>query len=162
MSSNSGFNFGKYLGRGDPSKKSEEVLKYNERRFYQASLFYGCSVLTYFASKIAYRGVVKRRFNPTFFQHNNLPPKSSTYSDALSALGHATLLATTSMATFVTGAFWYFDISNLHEFSYRMKDFLGGKDAERKLKNMPDDKETEELSRKLTDMIQKDENDAKK
>ncbi|QPG76763.1 hypothetical protein FOA43_004157 [Brettanomyces nanus] len=152
--SNSGINFGKYIGRGDPSKRSEAVLKYNERRFYQASIFYGCAIAAYIASKIAYRGVVKRRYNPTFFQHNNLPPRSSSYNDALSALTHATLLATTSMATLISGTFWYFDISNLHEFSYRMKDFLGGKEAERELREMPEDKETAELSRQLSDMIQ--------
>lgn len=154
--SSGGYNFGKIIGRGDPDKKTDAVLKYNERRFYQASIFYGCALATYIASKIAYRGVVSRRYNPTFYQQNNLPPKSSNYADALGALTHATLLATTSFAMGASGIFWYFDISNLHEFSYRMKDWLGGKDAEKELNSMPEDKETEELSNKLKDMLRKD------
>lgn len=156
MSTQTGFDLNKYLGRGPSTKKTEEVVKYNERRFNQAALFYGCVILTYLSSKIAYRGVVKRRYNPTFFQHNNLPPRTSFYKDALCALGDATMLAVTSMATFTTGTFWYFDISNLHEFGYNMRNWLGGKESEEKLRSMPEDKETEEMGKKLTEFINND------
>lgn len=69
------------------------------------------------------------------------------------ALGDATLLATTSMATLVSGAFWFFDISNLHEFGYRMRKFLGGDENEKKIAELPVDKETKDLEKKLTDMV---------
>lgn len=66
------------------------------------------------------------------------------------------MLAVTSMATFTTGTFWYFDISNLHEFGYRMRNWLGGKESEERLRSMPEDKETEEMGKKLTEFINND------
>ncbi|GMG20555.1 unnamed protein product [Ambrosiozyma monospora] len=151
--STQGFDFGKIIGRGDASKKTEAVLKYNERRFNQAAIFYGCTIATYIASKIAFRGIVRRRYVPHFYQHNHVPPKFNFYRDAMSAVTHASLLAVTSMSMFVTGSFWYFDISSASEFSYRMKEYLGGAEAEKELKNAPVDKETEEMQNLLTDVI---------
>ena len=149
----SSFDFGKLFGRGDPSKKTDAVLKYNERRFYQMATFYGFTLATYIASKIAYRGVIKRRYNPTFYQHNHVPPKFSFYKDAMVAVTHASLLATTSLGMLASGAFWYFDISSLKEFTYRMKIFLGGYDAEKALKDMPEDEETKQITDSLDSIL---------
>lgn len=149
----SSFDFGKLFGRGDPSKKTDAVLKYNERRFYQMATFYGFTLATYIASKIAYRGVIKRRYNPTFYQHNHVPPKFSFYKDAMVAVTHASLLATTSLGMLASGAFWYFDISSLKEFTYRMKIFLGGYDAEKALKAMPEDEETKQITDSLDSIL---------
>lgn len=152
----SSFDFGKLLGRGDPSKKTEAVLKYNERRFYQMATFYGFTIATYIASKIAYRGIIRRRYNPNFYQHNHVPPKFNFYHDAMGAVTHATLLATTSMGMLISGGFWFYDISNLKEFTYKMKMFLGGDEAERELKNMPEDEESKELSKTLKSLLNND------
>ncbi|TID14872.1 hypothetical protein CANINC_004543 [Pichia inconspicua] len=150
------FDFGKVLGRGDPSKKTDAVLKYNERRFYQMATFYGFTLATYIASKIAYRGVIKRRYNPTFYQHNHVPPKFNFYMDALSAVSHASLLAVASMGMLTSGAFWYYDISNLKEFTYRMKIFLGGDEAEKALKAMPEDEETKQITESIDSLLKGD------
>lgn len=147
------FDFGKVFGRGDPSKKTEAVLQYNERRFYQMATFYGFTLATYIASKIAYRGVIKRRYNPTFYQHNHVPPKFSFYKDALVAVTHASLLAVSSMGMIGAGAFWYSDISNLREFTYRMKIFLGGDEAEKALKAMPEDEETKQITDSIDSLL---------
>ncbi|GME89493.1 unnamed protein product [[Candida] boidinii] len=148
-----GIDFGRIFARVDPERRSEAVSKYNERRFYQAALFYGCTVVTYIASKIAYRGVVRRRYVPNFYQHNHVPPKFSFYRDALSAVTHASLLAVSSMSMFVTGSLWYCDISSASEFSYKMKKFLGGAEAEAKLSEVPVDQETLDVQNALGDII---------
>lgn len=143
------FDFGKIIGRAGDDKKSEAVLRYNERRFYQMATFYGFTIATYIASKLAYRGIISRRYNPTFYQHNHVPPKFSFHKDAMGAVTHATLLSTCSMGMAVSGAFWYYDISTVKEFTFRMKAFLGGDEAERQLRDMPEDAETRELTESL-------------
>lgn len=147
------FDFGKLVGRGDPSKKTDEVLKYNERRFYQMATFYGFTLATYIASKVAYRGVIKRRYNPNFYQHNHVPPKFSFYKDAMAAVSNATFLATSSLCMIGSGAFWYFDISGLKEFTCRMKILLGGDEAERTLKAMPEDEEIVQITESLDSIL---------
>lgn len=147
------FDFGKLLGRGDASTKNDAVLKYNERRFYQMATFYGFTLLTYIASKIAYRGVISRRYNPTFYQHNHVPPKFNFYRDAMAAVTHATLLATSTFGMVGAGAFWYYDISSLREFTFRMKKFLGGDEAEKALKALPEDEETKQITSSLDDIL---------
>ncbi|KAG7696391.1 hypothetical protein KL930_005347 [Ogataea haglerorum] len=143
-----------------PEATSDAVAKYNERRFRQAALFYGCAVMTYIASKIAYRGVIARRYNPTFYQHNHVPPKFSFYRDAASAVAHASLLAVSSMAMFVTGGFWYYDISGPREFGQRMKVLLGGAEAEKELARMPVDQETNDMQSMLTSLLSGDDETA--
>ncbi|GMM28021.1 Aim11 protein [Martiniozyma asiatica (nom. inval.)] len=150
------FDFGKIIGRGDPTKKSEAVLAYNERRFYQMATFYSLTIATYIASKIAYRGIIARRYTPNFYQHNHVPPKFSFYKDAMSAVTHASLLSVTSMGMATTGAFWYFDISNMKEFTSRMKVWLGGDEAERELRNMPEDETTKEITESLDSILRGD------
>jgi hypothetical protein len=147
------FDFGKLFGRGDPSKKTDAVLQYNERRFHQMATFYGCTIAAYIASKIAYRGVIKRRYNPNFYQHNHVPPKFNFYKDAMAAVTHSTLLATSMMAMIGSGAFWYCDISTIKEFTSRMKVFLGGDEAERALKAMPEDEETKQITDSLDSLL---------
>lgn len=58
--SNSGMELGKLLGLRQ-MKTSDEITKYNERRFKQLAVFYGFAVSTFIFSKIAYRGIIKRR-----------------------------------------------------------------------------------------------------
>lgn len=156
LNSTMSFDFGKIFGRGDPSKKTDAVLQYNERRFYQMATFYSFTLATYIASKIAYRGVINRRYNPNFYQHNHVPPKFSFYKDAMVAVTHATLLATTSMGMITSGAFWYCDISDLKEFTTRMKIFLGGYEAEKVLKAMPEDEETKQITDSLDSILNGD------
>ncbi|ODV82550.1 hypothetical protein CANARDRAFT_125914 [[Candida] arabinofermentans NRRL YB-2248] len=155
-----GIDFGKVLGKSS-NPKSEAVVKYNERRFYQAAIFYSFTIVTYVASKIAYRGIIRRRYLPNFYQHNHVPPKFSFYKDALSAVTHASLLATSSLAMFTTGAFWYFDISSVSEFGIRMKRYMGGAEAEEELSKMPIDQETLDLQNMLTDLISGDSDEKK-
>lgn len=147
------FDFGKLIGRGSEDSKTDAVLRYNERRFYQMATFYGFTIATYIASKIAYRGIIARRYNPNFYQHNHVPPKFSFHKDAMGAVTHATLLSTCSMGMAISGAFWYYDISNIKEFTFRMKAFLGGEEAERELRNMPEDPETKELTDSLDALL---------
>ncbi|KAH3658645.1 hypothetical protein OGATHE_006817 [Ogataea polymorpha] len=57
------------------------------------------------------------------------------------------------MSMFVTGGFWYYDISGPREFGQRMKLLLGGAEAEKELASMPVDKETEDVQSMLTSLI---------
>ncbi|CDK25509.1 unnamed protein product [Kuraishia capsulata CBS 1993] len=122
----SGIDFGRLIGKTDSSALSPEVRKYNERRFRQMSLFYGCALATFICSKVAYRGVISRRYLPNFYQHNHVPPSFSFYRDALSAVTHGSLLAVSTFSMIITGSLWYFDISNAREFSFKLRNLLGG------------------------------------
>lgn len=74
----------------------------------------------------------------------------------MGAITHATLLSTCSMGMAISGGFWYYDISNVKEFTYRMKAFLGGDKAEKELKDMPLDDETRELTESLDALLKGD------
>lgn len=152
------FDFGKIIGRtASDSDKPDALLAYNERRFYQMATFYGFTVATYIASKLAYRGIIKRRYSPNFYQHNHVPPKFNFQTEALSALVHATLLSTTAMGMAISGGFWYFDISTSKEFSARMKAYLGGEEAEKKLREMPENEDARKIINSLESMLNGDE-----
>ncbi|ODV95475.1 hypothetical protein PACTADRAFT_50191 [Pachysolen tannophilus NRRL Y-2460] len=143
----------KFLGRRDPSELSDEVKKYNERRFKQMALFYGCTVATFLCSKISHRGVISRRYVPNYYQHNHVPPPFSFYRDALTAVTLSTLLAISTTSMFVTGSFWYLDISNFKEFSFRLKKYLGGEEKETELMKLPLDKDSESIQNSINDFI---------
>ncbi|KAI0463070.1 Altered inheritance of mitochondria protein 11 [Komagataella kurtzmanii] len=148
-----GFDFSKMFGRKDPELVSKEVKQYNERRFKQMALFYGFTVATFICSKIAYRGVIKRRYVPNYYQHNHVAPPFSFYRDALSAVFHSTSLAITSLGMACTGVLWYYDISSVAEFSFKLKQALGGHDKEQELKKLPEDETVQEIQNSINSYL---------
>lgn len=76
------------------------------------------------------------------FNANHIPPQFSFQRDAIFAVTHASLLATSAFAMAITGVWWSWDVSNIKEFGYKIKRSLGGDTNEKKISSIPLDDES--------------------
>ncbi|KAH3675587.1 hypothetical protein WICMUC_002676 [Wickerhamomyces mucosus] len=116
--------------------------KHKERRRNQMIFFFGATAVTLLASRIAYRGVQTRKYIPSLFNANHIPPPFSFQRDAVLAVTHASILATSSFAMLISGICWSWDIYSIKEFGYKVKVLLGGDKNEKKLSDIPLDEES--------------------
>jgi hypothetical protein len=79
---------------------------------------------------------------PQLFNANHIPPQFSFQRDAIFAVTHASLLATSSFAMAITGVWWSWDVSNIKEFGFKIKRVLGGDSNEQMISDIPLDEES--------------------
>ncbi|ODQ79040.1 hypothetical protein BABINDRAFT_162110 [Babjeviella inositovora NRRL Y-12698] len=127
--------------------------EYKERRRQQMLRFVGATVVTFVCARVAYRGVLSRKYVPTFLQPNHLPPPFSFHKDALLAITHSTLLACSAYTMAVMGGCWCWDVSSFQEFSWRMKKLLGGAEKEQEIAMQPVDEETRAIQDTMNNLL---------
>lgn len=115
--------------------------------------FVGATVVTFVCARVAHRGVVSRKYVPTFLQPNHMPPPFSFHRDALSAITHSTLLACSAYTMAVLGGCWCWDVSSFQEFSWRMKQAMGGAENEKAIALEPVDAETKAIQDTMNDLL---------
>lgn len=132
------------------SKASQE---YKERRRKQMIRFYAATFATLVSSRLVFRGVQTRKYIPTLFQANHIPPPFSKKQEALAAIGYGTLLSTTAFSMFIFGAAWVGDISSIKEFGRKMGDFFGGTENQKKVLAMGEDEESLKVQQELGKLV---------
>lgn len=135
-------------------KISSAAEEYKLRRRKQMLLFVGCSALTLFTTRFAYKSSVARQYLPTLFQGNHQPPLSYSFvTDAAVAVGTGTLLCASVSSMSIFGVCWMMDVSSFKEFGWMMKKNLGGYDRMRELANTPIDEESEQIQETINDIL---------
>ncbi|KAH3680594.1 hypothetical protein WICPIJ_008214 [Wickerhamomyces pijperi] len=127
--------------------------QYKERRRNQMIFFFGTTAITLLASRVAYRGVQTRKYIPQLFQANHIPPAFSFQRDAVLAVTHASVLATSSFAMLISGICWSWDVYSIKEFGYKLKVLLGGEKNEQMLSDMPLDEESASVQDAITKFL---------
>lgn len=125
-----------------PKALAEYTKQYKERRRNQMIFFFSTTAITLLASRVAYRGVQTRKYIPQLFQANHIPPAFSFQRDAVLAVTHASVLATSSFAMLISGICWSWDVYSIKEFGYKLKVLLGGDKNEKMLSDLPLDDES--------------------
>lgn len=90
---------------------------------------------------------------PSLFNANHVPPPFSFHKDAISAIAYSSVLATSSFAMAVSGVCWTWDVSNVKEFTYKLKKKLGGDAKEKELSEAELDEESLSLQDAINSFI---------
>ncbi|CCH45192.1 putative membrane protein [Wickerhamomyces ciferrii] len=109
----------------------EKHEQFRQRRRTQMMYFFGATAATLVFSRLAYRGV--QAHVPGLFNSNHVPPPFSFQQDAISAIALSTVLSVSSFSMGVTGVAWTWDVSNVKEFTYKLKQKLGGVESEKQI-----------------------------
>lgn len=127
--------------------------EYKKRRRTQMIRFFTAAGVSLVCSRVVFRGIQSRRYIPNLFQANHLPPSFSKKQEAITAIGYATLLATSSFSMFIFGGAWVWDITNVQDFGVRLKTWLGGAENQAKISSMKVDEDSQQLESDLSNLL---------
>ncbi|ODQ64874.1 altered inheritance of mitochondria protein 11 [Nadsonia fulvescens var. elongata DSM 6958] len=134
-------------------KLNREEITARHRK--QMLLFLGSSAVTLLTARMTQRGIISRRYTPSLFAANHMPPTFNFVKEAVSAVSHASILAISGFTTGIFAVAWVTDVKDLKEFAWMMKRALGGDKREEEQRNAEVSPEIKEIEEALESAFKK-------